>query len=431
MHDFKFRKGELYCEKVSVREVARKVGTPFYLYSHKTLSDHFLKLKRAFASVDPLICFSMKSNGNLSVIKTLLNLGSGIDIVSMGELQKALKAGADPRKIVFASVGKTDQEIAFAIRKNILFFNVESVPELENINRVARKMKRKVQVALRINPDVDAATHQAITTGTLSKKFGIDLKNARRVLKSQARFSHVRMNGLHIHIGSQITSQKPFIQAMKRITRFLTDLRTAGVCLEYLNIGGGLGIIYKDEKPQNADQFAHAVLPYLKKSGLKIIMEPGRFITGNAGIFVTKMLYFKDNGFKKFFIVDGGMNDLIRPSLYHAYQEIVPVVKRRARTVKVDVVGPICESGDFLGKDRRLPMLKKNDLLAVMSAGAYGYTMSSNYNMRCRVPEVMVKGNQFSIVKRRETFKDLAQGETIPSFLINEAMTYGVKRHKS
>ncbi len=417
MHDFKFKNNELYCENVKVAAIAKAVGTPFYLYSYNTIADHFTKIQKAFAAVNPTICFAMKANGNLAIIKSLIDLGAGIDIVSVGELKKALLVGADPKKIVFASVGKTEEEIIFAIKTGILLFNVESEPELSEINRVARRMGKVVQAALRINPDVPAPTHEYITTGSLKKKFGIDLRTTKTIFKSQKKYSHVKINGIHIHIGSQITEGKPFVGALKKVVGFIEELRSEGIHIEYLDIGGGLGIIYKDENPQTAAQYAEKVLPILQKTGLKIIMEPGRFIVGNAGIFVTKALYIKDNGVKKFVIVDGGMNDLIRPMLYDAYHEIVPVKQRKASKVKVDVVGPICESGDFFAHDRLLPKVDKGELLAIMSAGAYGYVMASNYNVRGRVPEVMVKGNKFEVVRERETFKDLMRGERIPSFI--------------
>lgn len=413
MHDFEFKAGHLYCENVKVTDVARSVGTPFYLYSYKTLTDHFLKIQKAFAPLNPIICFAMKSNGNLNVVKSLVELGAGIDIVSVGELKKALIAGADPQKIVFASVGKTEEEISFAIKTGILLFNVESEPELAEINRIAVKMGKKVQAALRINPDVPAPTHEYTNTGSLKKKFGIDLRTTRQIFKAQKKYSHVKINGVHIHIGSQITSGAPFVGAIKKVVSFIEELRAEGIGIEYLDIGGGLGIIYKDENPQTAQEYADRVVPILQKTGLKIIMEPGRFIVGNAGIFVTKVLYIKDNGVKKFVIVDGGMNDLIRPTLYDAYHEIVPVVKKGNTRFKCDVVGPICESGDFFAHDRLLPKVNKGDLLALMSAGAYGYVMASNYNVRGRVPEVMVRGSQFKIVKERETFEDLMRGERI------------------
>ena len=398
-------------------EIAEKVGTPFYLYSHHTLVDHLTKIQKAFETLNPLVCFAMKSNSNLAVLKTLADHGAGFDIVSIGELKKVLTIGADPKKIVFASVGKTEEEIRFAIETGILLFNVESVPELEEIDRIAKDMRKKVQVALRVNPDVEAPTHDKITTGTLKKKFGIDLTSTRKILKNRAKYPNVKINGLHIHIGSQIITSAPFINAIKKIAEFIEELKQQGHEMEYLDIGGGLGIIYKDEKPQTAQIFADAILPYLEKTGLKIVMEPGRFICGNAGIFVTKVLYLKDNGVKKFLIVDGGMNDLIRPSLYDAYHEIVPVKETKAQKIKADVVGPICESGDFFAHDRMMPRVKKDDLLAIMSAGAYGFVMSSNYNVRGRVPEVMVKENKFELTKERETFEDLIRGEKIPEFL--------------
>ncbi len=417
MHDFRFKNTEMYCEGVRVSRIAKDVGTPFYLYSYKTLTDHFNKIKKAFTEIDPIICFAMKANDNMAVVKSLVDQGAGLDIVSGGELQKARKVKADPKKVVFASVGKTEEEITLAIKTGILLFNVESVAELVEINRIARKMKKTVQVALRINPDVEAATHAHITTGTLKNKFGIDLQSTRNLLKTQKKYSNIKISGLHIHIGSQIIDSAPFITAIKKVVSFISALRKEGVEIKYLNVGGGLGIIYKNERPQTAADFAKAILPLVKDTDLKIIMEPGRFIAGNAGIFVTKVLYFKDNGFKKFLIVDGGMNDLIRPSLYNAYHEIMPVKKTNARKVKVDIVGPICESGDYFGKGRLLPKMGQGDLIAVMSAGAYGYVMASNYNVRGRSPEVMVKGNQFSVIKKRETFNDLIKGETIPAFI--------------
>jgi diaminopimelate decarboxylase len=417
MHDFHFKKGELHCEEVKVSAIAEAVGTPCYIYSYKTLVDHFNKIKAAFAPVNPVICFAMKANDSLSVIKALVDQGAGLDIVSLGELKKARMVKVDPQKIVFASVGKTREEIEEAITDRILFFNVESLPELERIDQIAKSMGKVASAAIRINPDVQAPTHDFITTGTLKKKFGIDLKTTRQIFKSRKKYANVNINGVHIHIGSQITSGKPFIGAIKKTVEFINELRSEGIHIEYLDIGGGLGIIYKDEKPQTAQQYADLVLPILKGTGLKIIMEPGRFIVGNAGIFVTKALYLKDNGFKKFLVVDGGMNDLIRPSLYDAYHEIVPVKATKTKKIKVDVVGPICESGDFFAHDRMLPKLNDGDLLALMSAGAYGYVMASNYNVRGRAPEVMVRGDKFEVITKRETFEDLVSGERIASFL--------------
>jgi len=417
MHDFKYKNNELYCENVKVSTIVQKVGTPCYIYSHHTLVDHYTKIQNAFAKLFPIICYAMKANDNLSVLKTLHNEGAGFDIVSGGELKKALKIGADPKKIVFASVGKTEGEIVAAIKAKILLFNVESEPELRHINRVAKRMKRVVQVALRINPDVEAPTHAKITTGSLKSKFGIDLKTSERIFKSRRKYSHVKINGIHIHIGSQIIVSDPFVKAIKRIVSFISQLRREGIDIQYLDIGGGLGIIYKNERPQTAAQFAKKIVPLLENMGLQLIMEPGRFIVGNAGIFVTRKLYLKDNGVKKFMIVDGGMNDMMRPSLYDAYHEIVPLNKNGVRKIKVDVVGPICESGDVFAKDRMVANVRDGGLLALMSAGAYCYTMSSNYNVRGRGPEIIVRGDRFAITKPRQVFKDLIRGETVPGFI--------------
>lgn len=417
MHDFKYKENELYCESVKVSTVVDKIGTPCYVYSHNTLVDHFTKIQEAFKEIQPLVCFAMKSNDNLAVLKTLINHGAGFDIVSVGELKKALMAGADPKKIVFASVGKTEEEITLAINAGILLFNVESLPELDEINRIAKKNKKKIKVALRINPDVEAPTYSQVITGTLKNKFGIDLKTAQQIMNQTKKYTHILFSGLHVHIGSQITTGEPFVKAIQRVIDFQVKLKQDGIKLEYLDIGGGLGIIYKDEKPQTAKIFAQNVLPLLKQTGLRIIMEPGRFICGNAGIFVTKVLYLKDNGVKKFLIVDGGMNDLMRPTLYGSYHEIQPLKKKAGKKELMDVVGPICESGDFFAKDRLLPILKKNDLIALMSAGAYCSVMSSNYNMRGNVPIAFVKGDKYELSRQRQSFEELVKGERIPSFL--------------
>lgn len=412
MHYFNYRGDELHCEKTRLSEIARRFGTPLYVYSQATFMGHFRKLKEAFAPVDPLICYSVKANSNLSVLKELVGEGAGLDIVSGGELFRALKAGCPAKRIVYASVGKTDAEIEEAIRTGILFFNVESLPELENIERIARRMRKDVNVALRINPDVAPKTHKYITTGKLTNKFGIDFVTARKMLSLAKGFSRARVKGLHIHIGSQITESAPFVEAMRKITAFIRETNARGAGIEYLNIGGGLGIIYKDEQPQTAKEFASRVLPILKESGLKIIMEPGRFIIGSAAVLVVKVLYVKKTPLKTFVITDGGMNDLIRPALYEAHHEIVPIRKRTGTMVKVDVVGPICESGDFFAKDRILPPVKEGDLLAVMCAGAYGFSMASNYNSRRRPCEVMVKGGRAACIRKRETFEDLIRNET-------------------
>ncbi len=416
MHCFSYKKNQLYCENANVSKVAAAVGTPFYLYSVSTFLDHYRKLAHAFSAVPTLICFSMKANSNLTLLKSLVNHGAGLDIVSGGELYRAKKVGVEPKKTVFASVGKTASEIESAIRFGILMFNVESVQELEMINSVARRLRTAQKVAIRLNPDVRPDTHHYITTGSKQDKFGLDIPTAYKLFMQAYRFPHLRLAGVHIHIGSQITRSAPFKEAIQKCLDFIDSIRYAGSAVEYLNIGGGLGIIYSDEKPQTADAFAKAVLPLLKKhSRLKIILEPGRFISGNGGILVTRVIYEKRTKAKSFLIVDAAMNDLIRPAFYGAHHEIVPVIKPRstARKVKADIVGPICESGDFLAKDRRVPMMKPGDLLAVMSCGAYGFVMSSNYNSRPRSPEVVVKGSRFFVARRRETMDDLVRYEKI------------------
>ena len=422
MHRFAYKGKEFYCEETPVSKIAAGVGTPFYLYSIGTFLDHFMKLKKAFAPIDPLICFSMKANSNLTVLKALVGRGSGLDIVSRGELFRAKKVGVDPAKIVFASVGKTELEIEEAVRHGIFMFNVETLQELDVINAVARRLKTAQKVAIRLNPDVAPDTHHYITTGTKQNKFGIDMETATKLFSDSDRYPFLRFSGVHVHIGSQITNAKPFVKAIRKALEFIDRVRAAGATsVDTLNIGGGLGIIYSKEKPQTAQQFADAVLPilqsYRKKHPLRIVLEPGRFISGNSGIFVTKVLYEKRTPAKAFLIVDGGMNDLIRPSLYGAYHEILPVVKKnvKARYSRVDIVGPVCESGDFLAKERSLPTARVGDLLAVMSCGAYGHVMSSNYNSRPRTPEVVVKGKHFFIARRRETLADLVKQERIVS----------------
>ena len=416
MHEFKYKNSKLYCENILVERLAKTYGTPLYVYSYATLEDHFVKLRNAFAPLNPLICYSVKANSNLAILKALVNIGAGLDIVSGGELSRALAVGCPAEKIVYASVGKTDPEIARAISKGILFFNVESLPELVNINRIAKSLNKVTQVAIRINPDVEAKTHKFITTGKITNKFGIDLNSAYKILLMRSSFKYVRICGLHIHIGSQITQGEPFVAAIKKVSNFINKIRIKGVGLEYLNIGGGLGIIYDNENPQSAQIYADRITPLLKKTGLKIIMEPGRFIVGNAGILITKVLYIKKTPKKKFIIVDAGMNDLIRPALYGAYHNVVPV-RKISQTEKADVVGPICESGDFLAKARKIAKVKVGDYLAVMSAGAYGFSMSSNYNSRLRALEVMVAKDKVFVIRKRESYEDLTRNEVIPSYL--------------
>ena len=414
MHEFTFKNNELYCENIKVSDIAKKVATPFYLYSYKTLIDHYRKLKSAFKPINPLICFSMKSNSSLAVIRALVKNGAGLDIVSGGELYRARLAGVNQKKVVYAGVGKRRDEIEDAIKFGILFFNVESEEELGEIQKTAARLNKKVNVAIRINPDVIPKTHQYIATGKGETKFGMDFETVHKIFNSKWRYPNLDIRGVHIHIGSQILDAEPFVSAIKKVLEFL---KTYKIEVDYFNIGGGLGIMYSIENPQTAKSFANTVLPILKKSRLKIILEPGRFISGNSGILVTRVLYTKRTPRKKFMIVDSGMSDLIRPSLYEAYHKIVPVKvdENSSETCeKTDVVGPICESGDFLGKDRLLPHIPARGLLAVMGAGAYGFTMSSNYNSRPRSAEVMVIGRNFYIVRRHETYQDLVRGESIP-----------------
>lgn len=421
MHEFKYKRNYLYCEDIRIRDLAERFGTPLYIYSYHTLISHFLKLKDAFRQMDPLICYSVKANSNLAILKALVDKGSGLDIVSGGELFRAVKSGCPSERIVYASVGKTGKEIEEAIKRKILFFNVESLPELENINRIARSLNKIVNVAIRINPDVEPKTHKFITTGKITNKFGIDFNNAYKIFLVQNKFANLNICGLHIHIGSQITESAPYAAAITKMSGFISKLKKRGIHLEYLNIGGGLGIIYDNEIPQTAQKFAQNILPLLKETKLKIILEPGRFIVGNAGILVTKVLYIKSTPKKKFVIVDSGMNDLIRPALYDAYHQVLPLrlaVSLQHKTEKVDVVGPICESADFFAKERKLSTVKEGDYLAVMSSGAYGFSMSSNYNSRRRAQELLVIKDKAFVIRKREDNADLISHEKIPSFLL-------------
>lgn len=417
MHEFKFKDNELYCEDVRIADIAKKVPTPFYLYSYKTFIDHYKKLETAFRPVKPLICFSVKSNSNIAVLRALVKNGAGLDIVSGGELYRARLAGVRPDKVVYAGVGKRRDEIEDAIRFGILLFNVESVDELDEIQAAAHRLGKKVNVAIRINPDVVANTHAHIVTGKGDTKFGLDLRTVRKIFDLHKKYPDLNIRGIHIHIGSQIVDGEPFVAAIKKVLHFLKANR---IKIDYFNIGGGLGITYSIENPQTAKVFASNVLPMLKKSRLKIILEPGRFVSGNSGILVTKVVYTKTTPKNRFVIVDSGMSDLIRPSLYTAYHKIIPVkvpYNSSETSEKVDVVGPICESGDFLGKDRLLPDMHKGDLLAVMGAGAYGFSMSSNYNSRPRAAEVMVIKGKVYTIRAAETYRDLIKGESIPGVL--------------
>ena len=418
MHDFIYKNGELYCEGVPVSTIAQRVGTPFYCYSSNTLANHYRAFDQAFAGVPNVICFALKSNSNGAVLRVLGKEGAGADIVSGGELFRALRAGIDPKKIVYAGVGKRRDEIEYAIKVGILMFNVESGEELIAIDRAAKEMHAKARIALRVNPNIDPKTHAYISTGLKENKFGIPIEEALEYYQIARGLANIEVVGVHQHIGSQITEVQPFIDALEKLVGFVKELRTAGMDITHINIGGGIGITYKDETPPLPKEVAAAIKPMLKASGCTIVMEPGRALVGNAGILVTRALYRKDSGEKKFLIVDAGMNDLIRPSLYDAYHDIKPLVEPSSpKHETYDVVGPICESGDFLAKDRSLPVIKPGEYLAVLGAGAYGFSMSSNYNSRPRAAEVIVRGNDYFVVRERETYSELVKGEKVPRWL--------------
>lgn len=417
MHHFHYRDNELYCEDVPIQTIAAEVGTPLYLYSHATLKRHFIIFNEAFEGIDRLVCYSAKANTNLALLKLFANLGGGLDIVSGGELYRGLKAGFSPDRIVYSGVGKRVDEIDYALNTDIMMFNVESLEELAVINQRAGLLAKRAPVAIRVNPDVDPGTHPYISTGLEKNKFGIDTKTAIEGYKVASRLDNIDVVGIDCHIGSQITEAKPFEDALKSLERLTTELKALGIKIKYLDMGGGLGITYDAESPPHPREYARAIIDSLKGIDLQLILEPGRVIVGNAGTLITRVLYRKTGPVKEFVITDAGMNDLMRPSLYKAFHAIQPVVKTAQASIKADIVGPICESGDFLALDREIPDVKQGDLLAVMSAGAYGFTMSSNYCSRLRVPEVMVKDDRFYVVRARQTYEDLVAGETIPPFL--------------
>lgn len=414
MHHFAYRDGAMYCEDVPVARIAQEVGTPFYLYSRATLVRHFHVLDDAFAAVPHLTAFAVKACSNLAVLSLLAREGAGADIVSGGELFRAVRAGMPPERIVFAGVGKTETEIAEALDAGILLFSVESRAELDLIDRVAGARKTRARVALRVNPDVDPETHPYIATGLRESKFGFPAAGAVEVFKAADALPNVQVIGVHQHIGSQITRVPPFVDALGRAADLVRELRAAGLSITHLDIGGGIGIPYDERLPPTPAEIADAITPTLKALDVTVVTEPGRVIAGNAGALITRVLRLKSQGDKGFVVVDAAMNDLLRPSLYDAHHEIRPVVLRPAEAVVADVVGPICESGDFLAKARKMARPDAGDLLAVMSAGAYGFAMSSNYNSRPRVAEVLVDGDRFDVVRERETYDDLVRGERVP-----------------
>ena len=411
MNDFRYDGGRLFCEDVAVEDIARRVGTPVYIYSHNTLSRHFRVFDEAFSGLPHIVCFAMKANSNSAVVRTFAALGGGADVVSGGELYRAMKAGVPAGKIVYAGVGKTRPEIEYALKSGILMFNIESGEELAEIDSAAGRLGVKAPIALRINPDVDAGTHPYISTGLKKNKFGIAIERALEEYRAASELPNVKVIGIHQHIGSQLTEVSPFVDSIRKTVELVDRLKEDGHDIKYIDVGGGLGITYLDEKPPLPSELAEALRSILDCSGCTLIFEPGRVLVGNAGCLVTKVLYRKSTEVKNFVIVDAGMNDLVRPALYQAYHEIKPVAARDGEEYIADVVGPICETGDFLAKDRKMKRPERGDLLAVMSAGAYGFTMSSNYNSRPRAAEVMVFGDKFQVVRNRETWEDLMDGE--------------------
>lgn len=431
MHDFRYVGKKLFCEGVAIETLAKKFGTPLYVYSQRTLTRHFEELDRAMSPVEHLVCFAMKSNSNQSVLRALANLGSGFDIVSGGELQRVIAAGGDPRQCVFAGVGKTEAEIEFALRRGVYAFNAESEPELQRINRIAARLTKIAPVSVRVNPDVEAHTHAKITTGTYENKFGIAFEQVEGVYARARELKNLRLRGVQMHIGSQITEVGPFEQAVRKVIPLVRRLKERHG-LEFFSIGGGLGIIYKPALASGSPEwwktaaakniitpqkYAARLVPLLQPLGLRILMEPGRFISGNSGILVTRVEYLKRTGKKNFVIVDAAMNDLIRPAFYEAYHEIVPLTRKSGALVSSDVVGPVCESGDFFCKDRPLPKVGEGEYLALLSAGAYGFVMASNYNTRSLAAEVLVNGRKAAVVRERQPVKEIWAGEKIAPWL--------------
>lgn len=417
MHDFKYVNDELYCEGVPVSRIAEDIGTPFYLYSTRTLTNHYRVFDRAFSGLRHIVCYSVKANSNVAILKLLVKEGAGVDIVSGGELYRALQAGVEPGKVVYSGVGKRVDEIEFALATDILMFNIESSEELMVIDRCAGRMKKKARIAVRINPDVDPRTHPHISTGLKENKFGVNIEKSLETYRWARTLGNIEVVGVDCHIGSQVIQIEPFVDALKRLKKLMGLLEKEGVRIGYLDLGGGLGITYDQELPPHPEEYGRAVKEVVKDTDVTVILEPGRVIVGNAGILVTRVLYRKQNENKNFVIVDAGMNDLIRPSLYGSYHALQPVVRKDREEFIADIVGPICESGDFIAKSRPVPKLEGGELLAVMSAGAYGFSMSSNYNSRPRIPEVLVNNESYYVIRKRETYADLVRGEEIPDFL--------------
>lgn len=422
MNFFHNKNGELYCEEVPLGKIADEIGTPAFVYSRRTLERHFKVFQEPFASVDHLVCYSVKACSNVAILKIFSRLGAGMDIVSGGELYRSLRAGMSGSRIVYSGVGKKASEIDEALLAGILMFNVESEGELALLNARAQTLGIKAPVALRVNPDVDPKTHPYISTGLKKNKFGISASRAVDIYQQAHQMSNVQPIGIDCHIGSQLTDLSPFLEAIEKLITMIKELRARGIDIRYLDVGGGLGIPYHQEEPPVPDAYGSAIVDLVSDLGVTLILEPGRILVGNAGILLTSVLYIKKTKHKNFVIVDAAMNDLIRPSLYDAHHQIQPVLERPApsgkRLIIGDLVGPICESGDYLAKSRALGYVEQGDLLAVMSAGAYGFSMSSNYNSRPRAAEILVDGDNYYIVRERETYADLVRGERIPSHFL-------------
>lgn len=433
MHHFRYSGQDLHCESVDLAAVAKLYGTPTYVYSATTMADNFSRLRASFPGLDLQICYAMKANSNLAVLRLFSNLGGGFDLVSGGEIRRVIAAGGDVKSSVFAGVGKTEAEIKLALENEIFAFHVESEPELARINHVAGTLGMKAPIAIRVNPDVDAHTHAKITTGKSDNKFGIPLKAAAAAYEAAAKLKNVTIQGVQMHIGSQLTSVVPFVEAVKKVTPFVAELK-ASYGITYFSIGGGMGLVYKDalasgqpgwwdalpaeQRPLTPEVYGEALAPLLAPLGLKILLEHGRFMVGNAGVLLARVEHLKRGAGKNFLIVDAGMNDLIRPAMYESFHEIVPVHRDSSRRALVaDVVGPICESGDCFAKDRQIQEVGEGELIAFMSAGAYGYAMANRYNARGMAAEVLVRGSSFELVNARETFEQMVAGEKIPAFL--------------
>ena len=433
MHLFEYRDGRLHCEDVDLTRVAKEFGTPTYVYSAGTVLDHYMRLDNALAPIDHLICYAVKANSNRTILKLLAEAGAGFDIVSGGELFRVFAAGGDPAKCTFAGVGKSREEIEYALKEGVYCFNVESEQELEQIDNIAGAKNLRAPIALRVNPDVEAHTHEYIATGSHQNKFGIALDHIAAVYERAARMRNIEIVGVQMHIGSQITEAKPFANAIDKVAPLVRELKSK-YAIKFFSIGGGMGIIYRralesgpgkwwrdhggEASAFSVRDYADAILPQLRELGIRILVEPGRFLVGNAGVLLTRVLHVKQSGGKKFAIVDAGMNDLIRPALYQSYHEIDPVkqprTERERKISKVDIVGPVCESGDFFARDREMPELHEDDLLAIMSGGAYGFAMASNYNSRTLPAESLVRGNKFALIRKRQTWEDLLCGEMEP-----------------